>query len=854
MKVLKFLFTICLSVYCLSVLSQEEVFVNQLKVAPLKSIYNPIMIDSLDVNKKSFDRKNLLKTRISLDEIKKSQNRIQADEENVFTLDFAPYDQKTPHKDEAIQLLSFNIDPDRYCKAELSILTTDMMEVYVNDKMEKAKETKEDSLSNAKSLKISLTMEPKRYEVIIKRLVSVRNFNETKMKISITTDKKDTSAVLAFSSGETLRRITMNDILEGKRLGGSASISPSGNYFICSFSETLPGGKSSSSTELRQMQNNQVVYRFPSGISPSWIKGKDQLVYHRAGLVDKDIYLLDIATWEEKVIAEGVKFDSFMLSSDLRFALLQVREDIPEDKGSLKRTLHPSDRSGSFRGRGSVYLYDFNTKIQERVTFGHTNTYAYQLSPDNKKAILGISQENITERPFSTKQFFELDLETLELDTLFSDPFVSQIAYSPDGKNFLLRGSGESFDGIGLNIAPGQISNMYDNQVFIMDRNSKEVKAVTKDFDPSVSSAFWSSYDNKIYMTVDDKDRSQVYVLDPNSLSINQLLLEEDMISRFSTAEKSGMAIYRGQGTSNSTRLYSYNLKSGKSTLLADPFKSQLNEMQISKTIDWNFESSDGTTIYGRYCLPYGFDPEKQYPMIVYYYGGTTPTTRVFESTYPLNIYAALGYVVYTLQPSGTIGFGQEFAARHVNAWGIKTAEEIIEGTQKFCEEHNFVNKSKIGCIGASYGGFMTQYLQTKTDIFAAAVSHAGISNITSYWGEGYWGYGYSAAASAFSYPWNNPKLYLEQSPLFNADKINTPLLLLHGSVDTNVPIGESIQMYNALKILGKTVEFITVDGENHAIYNYDKRLAWNKSIYAWFAKWLKDQPEWWEALYPERE
>jgi dipeptidyl aminopeptidase/acylaminoacyl peptidase len=329
--------------------------------------------------------------------------------------------------------------------------------------------------------------------------------------------------------------------------------------------------------------------------------------------------------------------------------------------------------------------------------------------------------------------------------------------------------------------------------------------------------------------------------------------LPEDMIRMFQTAEKAPVALYQGEGTNNAYRLYRYDLKTGKSVLLVDPFQKQLSELDLSKVTDWNFTASDGTTIDGRYYLPPGFDPQKKYPLIVYYYGGTSPTARVFESTYPLQVYAALGYVVYTLQPSGTTGYGQEFAARHVNAWGEKTADEIILGTQLFCREHGFVDSTKIGCIGASYGGFMTQLLQTKTNIFAAAVSHAGISNITSYWGEGYWGFGYSGSASAGSFPWNNPRLYTEQSPLFSADKINTPLLLLHGGVDTNVPIGESIQMFNALRILGKTVEFITVEGENHAIYGHQKRIDWNKTIHAWFARWLKDQPEWWQALYPER-
>lgn len=268
---------------------------------------------------------------------------------------------------------------------------------------------------------------------------------------------------------------------------------------------------------------------------------------------------------------------------------------------------------------------------------------------------------------------------------------------------------------------------------------------------------------------------------------------------------------------------------------------------------EWNFTASDGTEIKGMVCLPPSFDPNKKYPLIVYYYGGTTPTTRGITSPYCAQLFASRDYVVYVIQPSGAIGYGQEFSARHVNAWGERTADEIIEGTKKFCAAHPFVNDKRIGCLGASYGGFMTMYLQTKTDMFAAAASHAGISNVTSYWGEGFWGYSYNSVAAADSYPWNNPDLFTKHGALFNADKINTPLLLLHGTVDTNVPIGESIQLYNALKILGKPVEFITVDGENHFVLDYAKRELWHNSIMAWFARWLQDSPAWWNDLYPER-
>ena len=845
-------FVLCL-LFCFNTFSQKEVKIEKVKTSPLVPVYMPTLIDSTDVEKKTFEHKDLLKTIVDFSEVFQSKDFLKADTASVFVLPFAPYDPKILYRDKAIQLFSFSIDADRYCKATLSVTSTDMMEIYVNNKMEKSKETKEDSLSKANSVQVELTLEPRRYDVVIKRLASVKNLDESKMKILLTTAKKDSSAQISITT-DALRRVTIYDILEGNRLS-SSSISPSGNYFLIGTTNTLQGGKTISVTELREINSNKTLYRFSSDVNPRWTPEKDQLTYSRPGLTEKnkDLYLLDAASLEEKKIAENIKFDSYQLSPNRRFLLIQIKDEVPADKGDLKRILSPSDRAGEFRGRNSLYLYDLATKTEQRITFGRTNTSIEDISFDSKKALLSANEETITERPFNKRTFYELDLLTLDIDTLITDAFISGALYSPDAKQLLVIGSGEAFGGIGLNIKEGQISNTYNNLAFIVDKKSKAVQPLTKNFDPSISDAYWSVYDNRIYFTVADRDRVSVYAYDVNAKSLKKLNLPEDMMRRFHPAEKAPVALYLGEGTNNAYRLYKYDLKTEKSVLLADPFHERLSELNLSKVTDWNFTSSDGTVIEGRYYLPPGFDPQKKYPMIVYYYGGTSPTPRVFESTYPLQVYAALGYVVYTLQPSGTTGFGQEFAARHVNAWGGKTADEIITGTQQFCREHKFVDSTKIGCIGASYGGFMTQFLQTKTNIFAAAVSHAGISNIASYWGEGYWGYSYSGGASAGSYPWNNPQLYTEQSPLFHADKINTPLLLLHGGVDTNVPVGESIQMFNALRILGKTVEFITVDGENHAIYNYQKRIDWNKTIYAWFAKWLKNQPEWWQALYPER-
>ena len=162
-------------------------------------------------------------------------------------------------------------------------------------------------------------------------------------------------------------------------------------------------------------------------------------------------------------------------------------------------------------------------------------------------------------------------------------------------------------------------------------------------------------------------------------------------------------------------------------------------------------------------CLPPEFDPTKNIRSLCIITESLRSQRGGNDIALLSRVFASRDYVVYVLNPSGTTGYGQEFSARHVNARGKLTADEIIEGVKKFCKEHSFVDSDKIGCLGASYGGFMTQYLLTKTDIFTALVSHAGISNVTSYWGEGFWGYSYNSVAAAKSYPWNNPKLFTEQ-------------------------------------------------------------------------------------------
>lgn len=828
------------------VILQAQDRLTQYQVRNAIDVRTPIMNDSINPKGEKYATKMLLQTPVVLDLPDAPTQTLTVDTTGFLKLTKA-------EKDSKIYLLKTQIRADRFVKGKLKVTSPVRWEAFIDGVSKHKKENAEDSITSASSHEIAISLEPERdYEITFKLLSTSEDKAIPTLKSEFIKDKKfkDITCIL---DPNAKKRFALDNTVYGNKVI-AVSISPSGKYLLTRYWNNHSAKRSRIYCELTDLKSGKVILEnVKDGMR--WMPKSDKLYYTATASSGNDVLTFDPATLQEETILKGIPEQNFTWSPTEEYLIYYPYEEGEKETGNLRRIVSPADRIPNTRGRSFLAKYNITDGVSERLTYGNHSTYLQDISPDGRYLIYSTSKENITQRPYSLSSLYLVDLETLKVDTLFhGERFLGGAKYSPDGKKLLLTASPEAFGGIGKNCGNHPIANDYDTQAFIMDLATRKMEPITKDFNPTVSLLQWNRGDGCIYFNTDDGDCKNIYRYSPKSNEFEKLNLETDVTGSFTLAENNPwIAAYIGQSDHNTGVAYLYDMKKKTSRLLADPMKPILEKIELGKTEPWNFTASDGTVITGKMCLPPNFDPNKKYPMIVYYYGGTTPTTRGISSPYCAQLFASRDYVVYVIQPSGTIGFGQEFSARHVNAWGKRTADDIIEGTKQFCKAHPFVDEKRIGCIGASYGGFMTQYLQTQTDIFAAAVSHAGISNVTSYWGEGYWGYGYNSIAAADSYPWNNPELFTQQGSLFNADKINTPLLLLHGTVDTNVPIGESIQLFNALKILGKTVEFITVDGENHFISDYDKRIKWHNSIMAWFARWLQERPEWWNEMYPER-
>lgn len=752
----------------------------------------------------------------------------------------------------APQLRTFvsHLRAERFAKGKLKLTSSPRADVILNGDV-KISKTTTDSVPGEQSADIEL-LPQQDYSLIVNVLTMPDDPGKPEFRLEFVPDKEFES-VKVSSGSELGRRVSPLSTMQGERVS-SMALSPDGKYLLTRYREVISAEQSRQRVVMTETATGRTVSE-NIDFSADWMPKSNSLFFTKEGVKDYDLYMMEVPSMRTTRIATAIPDQDVTFSPDEKYLFYYDKVDGAKSEGVMRRYSNPDDRIPGDRDRFYICRYDIQNGVAIPLTYGGGTTSICDISRDGSKLLYMSQRQTPDKYPFYRVSLVQMDMSTFATDTIINDAdgFVSNAIYSPDASRLFVVGGPDAFDRIGANHDPEPIANNFDNQGFIMTLSDRSVKPVTKDFDPSLEGTpVWNAVDNKIYFIGERGFFRDLYQLNPSDGKIVMLGKENlQTVRGFSIGDREARyAAYWGGSFTDDGVACLLNLNNGKSTLVDDPLKEWLGDTQFGKMEPWKFTATDGTVVDGYMCLPPDFDANKKYPLIVYYYGGTSPSNASFYHLYSPQVFASRDYVVYVLNPSGTTGYGQEYSARHVNAWGKRTADEIIQGVKEFCNAHPFVNKDRIGCLGASYGGFMTQYLLTKTDIFHAAISHAGISNVTSYWGEGFWGYSYNSVAAAKSYPWTDPELFTKQGSLFNADKIHTPLLLLHGTVDTNVPIGESIQLFNALKILGRDVEFITVQDENHVISNFNNKLSWHNTIMAWFAKWLQDDPSWWNALY----
>jgi acylaminoacyl-peptidase len=243
--------------------------------------------------------------------------------------------------------------------------------------------------------------------------------------------------------------------------------------------------------------------------------------------------------------------------------------------------------------------------------------------------------------------------------------------------------------------------------------------------------------------------------------------------------------------------------------------KNYLKIRRLATPEEFRWQGYGGDEIHGWLLKPPNFRSDKKYPLIVEIHGG--PHAAYGNSLFhEFQVLAANGYIVFYSNPHGSVGYGERFARALHNRWGIPDTKDIMKAIA-LITRRKYVDRTRMGVMGGSYGGFMTNWIIGHTSVFKAAVSMRSVVNMLSFLSSDF---GFSIPKEFKGNWWNkrNFQFYWDMSPLKYVQKMKTPLLIIHSEQDHRCPIGQAEELFTSLKLLKRDVEMVRFPGEPHGL------------------------------------
>lgn len=350
--------------------------------------------------------------------------------------------------------------------------------------------------------------------------------------------------------------------------------------------------------------------------------------------------------------------------------------------------------------------------------------------------------------------------------------------------------------------------------------------------------------DNMLLTAFNNKTKQDgYYLLNSKTSKLTKLTLEDYKFYDIKKAKNSDIYMWRKMAFNKYPDLEYGKLDFSASTKISNLDK-QRDEFLWGSVELTSWVSYSGDTLEGLLYKPENFDENKKYPMIVYFYEKYSDDLHNFFTPKPIrsvinfSYYVSNGYLLFI--PNIKYGTGHP---------GDDAYNAIVSGTKKLMQ-NKWVDNSKIGIQGQSWGGYQVAYLITKTNIYSAAMAGAPVSNMTSAYGGIRWGTGMSRM---FQYEqtqsriggtlWEKQDLYIKNSPVFFADKVNTPLLMMHNDGDGAVPWYQGIEYFVALRRLNKPVWLLNYNGDKHNLSRRPNMVDLTVRMSQFFDTYLKGMP-----------
>jgi len=399
--------------------------------------------------------------------------------------------------------------------------------------------------------------------------------------------------------------------------------------------------------------------------------------------------------------------------------------------------------------------------------------------------------------------------------------------YSPDGKFIAYR----------MQIRAGYESDMW--RLAILELATGKLNILTEGLDRWVDSYVWSPDSSRIFFTVEDHGHQPLLMIPAAGGPVSTIAQGPTTIGDVQFTADGKTMIYSEQSGSKPLEISKATSGGGPGVPLTHLNAGLINAYQLTPLESFTVDAVDGSKVESFLVKPPGFDPSKKYPALLLIHGG--PQGAWGESwSYRWNaqVFAGAGYVVVMPNPHGSVGYGQRFTDAVNGDWGGIPYDDIMR-TADYVQALPYVDRTRIGAAGASYGGYMIDWILGHTDRFKALVVHAGVYDLRSETGttEELW----FPKWEFRGFPWDNPDMYEKWSPSNPSYVRNfkTPTLVTQGEIDYRVPVGQSQQLFTALQELKVPSKLILFPEEGHWIQKPQNSRFWYRNVFDWLGQYL---------------
>jgi dipeptidyl aminopeptidase/acylaminoacyl peptidase len=380
------------------------------------------------------------------------------------------------------------------------------------------------------------------------------------------------------------------------------------------------------------------------------------------------------------------------------------------------------------------------------------------------------------------------------------------------------------------------------NRLFIYELKTRNKSDYTEGFDQNVEALSWSNDSRFIYFISNIHATDEIYSVALNDKSIQRLT---DGVHNYLSVEPAGERLVAQKvSMSQPAELYLVDPVTGSDQPITTVNKGILDQLKMGRVEKRWMETTDGKQMLTWVIYPPDFDPDKKYPALLYCQGGPQGTVSQFWSyRWNFQMMAANGYIVVAPNRRGLPGFGQEWNEQISKDYGGQNIKDLITAIDEVAKEP-FVDETRLGAVGASYGGFSVFYLAgNHNKRFSAFISHDGMFNFEHMYttteemwfvdwemGGPYWDKDNAAAQRSYSF---SPHKYVQ-----NWD---TPILVIHGEKDFRVPPDQGMAAFNAAVLNDIPAQFLYFPDENHWVLQAQNGILWQRVFFNWLDKWLKD-------------